>query len=119
MPSPLIQLVSDVLKGKPLSKPRSSKWSKVRNNLVAERVKCAACGGEERLEVHHIKPFHLHPELELEPSNLIVLCESGSGGMNCHLAIGHLGSYKSFNVEVINDSASWKRKIESRPSSVV
>lgn len=77
------------------------------------------CGGKDKLEVHHIKPFHLHPELELDPSNLIVLCESGGGGLNCHLAIGHLGSYKSFNVDVVNDSATWKKKIESRPSSVV
>jgi 5-methylcytosine-specific restriction endonuclease McrA len=119
MSSPLLQLVSDALKGKPLSRPRSSKWSKVRNNLVVEKVVCAVCGGGEKLEVHHIKPFHLHPELELEPSNLIVLCESNKGGMNCHLAVGHLGSYKSFNVDVITDSATWKKKIESRPSVVV
>jgi 5-methylcytosine-specific restriction enzyme A len=119
MPSPLIQLVSDTLKGKPLSKARSPKWSGIRNKLVAEKMVCAVCGGKDKLEVHHIKPFHLHPELELDPSNLIVLCESGGGGLNCHLAFGHLGSYKSFNVDVVSDSVSWRKKIESRPYDVV
>jgi hypothetical protein len=69
----------------------------------------------KKLEVHHIKPFHLHPELELEPKNLITLCENKSDGVNCHLLFGHLGSFRSFNVRVISDAIEWKAKILSRP----
>lgn len=76
---------------------------------------CAACGGIEVLEVHHIKPFNLHPELELDPLNLITLCESKKGGITCHLAWGHISNYKSFNKNVVEDAKNWKEKLENRP----
>ncbi|MGA2401456.1 MAG: hypothetical protein ABSG91_07090, partial [Syntrophobacteraceae bacterium] len=47
---------------------------------------------------HHVKPFHLAPALELEPGNLITLCEEGE--YNCHLVHGHNGDWKSFNDDV-------------------
>lgn len=75
------------------------------------------CGGEEKLEVHHIRPFHLHPDLELDPDNLITLCEAGHDGSNCHLLFGHLGNFKSFNVDVRADAAHMGEKIENRPLS--
>lgn len=37
--------------------------------------KCELCGREDRLHVDHIKPRSKYPELELEPSNLQVLCD--------------------------------------------
>jgi hypothetical protein len=68
-----------------------------------------------KLDVHHIRPFHLHPDLELEPSNLITLCEADKGGVNCHLFIGHLGNFKSFNVDVKADASYWREKFQTRP----
>lgn len=73
------------------------------------------CGGTETLEVHHIQPFHINPALELDPENLITLCESGKNGIVCHRAFGHLGNYQSVNTEVKPDTEHWHDKIEHRP----
>lgn len=42
-------------------------------------------------------PFNLDPSLELDPSNLITLC---MGEKECHLHIGHGGSFKQYCPEV-------------------
>lgn len=63
--------------------PRSSSWASVRRKFVESNPNCVACGSTEKLNVHHVKPFHAHPELELEPSNLITLCREH------HFRIGH------------------------------
>jgi hypothetical protein len=93
---------------------RSSQWPKLRREFIKDK-KCAVCGGNKRLEVHHKKPFHIYPESELDPENLIVLCEAKKNGIICHMAIGHLGSYKSFNAEVEQDAKIWNRKLLTRP----
>lgn len=87
----------------------------MRLNHLDQHRTCSVCGGDKRLEVHHIKPFHLHPELELDPLNLITLCEELRGGLNCHLLFGHLGNFKSVNVGVVGDAGVWSEKIKSRP----
>ena len=61
---------------------------------------CAACGSNKRLQVHHIQPFHLYPELELEPTNLITLCMDIS---ECHLLLGHGDNFRMFNPDILND----------------
>ena len=91
---------------------RSKGWRKVRNNHVKENSFCACCGKTKNLEVHHKQPFHEHPELELEPSNLITLCR---GSLNCHIFIGHLGDWKSYNLGVERDSDYLNLKIRNRP----
>jgi 5-methylcytosine-specific restriction protein A len=97
-------------------KKRSSLWSKARKDFLAKNPNCAVCGASKgKLEVHHIKPFHLHPELELDPTNFITLCENKNDGVNCHLLFGHLGSFKSLNENVVSDAALWNKKIKSRP----
>ncbi len=116
----LLQQAFDVAKGKvPLWMKRSPRWPAARATHLAAHPTCALCGGTAKLEVHHIKPFHLHPELELDPNNLVTLCEANAGGVNCHLALGHLGNFKSFNVDVIADAATWRAKIQSRPMNEV
>lgn len=77
---------------------RSPHWAKVEHEHLAKNPQCLACGGVERLQVHHIQPFHLHPELELEPSNLVTLC---MGEHECHLEIGHGGDFKKYNPIVV------------------
>ena len=84
-----------------LGHKRSSKWPKTRKEYLAGHAYCEACGVRVLLNVHHIRPFHLWPELELEPSNLMTLCETRSH--NCHFLFGHLLSWKSFNLKVIED----------------
>lgn len=91
---------------------RSSRWPAVRAAHLKSNPRCAACGTKDRLEVHHIFPFFLHPELELVGTNLLTLCENGG---NCHLMIGHLKNWKSYNLEVRKDAEVLCRKIQARP----
>lgn len=95
--------------------PRSKEWPKVRKEYLKLHPKCFVCLRKTKINVHHIKPFHLHPLLELEPSNFISLCENNKGGINCHLAFGHLGNFKSWNVNVREDTKAWRLKILNRP----
>lgn len=69
---------------------------------------CQMCGGTEKLQVHHIHPFHLHPELELEQQNLITLCEKR--GHDCHFVMGHFHDWRLFNPTVRSDSAGYLAK---------
>lgn len=92
---------------------RSSKWPALERQVVAERRECAACGSTKHLQVHHIKPFHLHPELELDPANLIVLCMDEP---ECHLLIGHGDSFRAFNPDVVVDAARSRSHPEERPA---
>lgn len=84
--------------------PRSRLWRRVRTEHLTKNPSCAACGGRRKLEVHHLIPFHLAPELELEPSNLLTLCERKRLGVNCHLFFGHLGNYRTLNFAARHDA---------------
>lgn len=97
-----------------VGKTRSSKWGSVRKEHLNLHPECACCGGKKNLNVHHKMPFHLAPELELEPLNLITLCEGGNN-VNCHLVMGHLMNFKSYNQDVDFDVARWRKKIAERP----
>ena len=81
-----VRYVKSVLREKSKSKKRSSLWDETRDEFVKKHPECAACGAVKRLQVHHILPFHIHPELELDTQNLIVLCMDTN---ECHLIIGH------------------------------
>lgn len=59
------------------------------------------CGSKTILEVHHIRPFHLHPELELDDQNLITLCERN--GHDCHFTAGHFHNWRNWNPNVVAD----------------
>lgn len=98
---------------KPGEGSRSPHWPAMRRQWLEAHPTCAACGGRDHLEVHHQKPFHLHPELELEPSNLITLCERP--GRECHYLWGHNGeSWSEFNPEVVADTAAELKRLEKR-----
>ena len=92
---------------------RSSEWSAVRKGFARKNPSCAVCGNR-RIQVHHVVPFHKAPELELEESNLISLCQ-GLLTNRCHLLFGHLGSWRSWNASVREDAAYMNLKIENRP----
>lgn len=89
---------------------RSSKWSTVRKQHLTNNPKCAACGSDKKIEVHHKIPVHINPDLELDPSNLISLCDN-----TCHLIFGHLHNYKSYNKNVVEDCAVYLNKVQTRP----
>jgi hypothetical protein len=102
---------------KALDHKRSSKWSSVRKQHLKNNPRCALCDGIKKLEVHHIKPFHLHPELELDPDNLITLCEDKGDGVYCHLFFGHLGNFHSINTDVKIDIEIWREKLKNRKNA--
>lgn len=89
---------------------RSSKWPTVRRKFIKSpevaAAGCAACGAKQGLQVHHKTPFHTNPALELDPNNLIALCEY-VGGLECHEFIGHgghNGGFKKYNPNVEADA---------------
>ena len=93
---------------------RSPKWPKVEKQFLKNNPVCIAClpgqqsGGPQ---VHHVFPFHYcialgRPDLELDPRNLLTLCETEEGkpGENHHLMLGHLGDFKEGNLKVREDA---------------
>lgn len=108
--------------------PRSPEWARVAMEHRRREPACVVCGYKGRkVQVHHIKPFHLHPQLELDPHNLITLCEAR--GRNHHLLLGHLNSWESYNEHIREDAkhfrhksareiradAHWQKKVLQRP----
>lgn len=89
---------------------RSGKWKTVRKNHLINNPECAACGRKNNLEVHHIEPYQLNPERELDPTNLITLCDD-----YCHFVFGHLMDYRSWNVNVVEDCKRYKEQIDNKP----
>lgn len=81
---------------------RSPHWPAVEKEHLAKFPTCAACGSNKKLNVHHKKPFHLHPDLELDPNNLITLCMEN----DCHIYIGHGDDFKAYNPNVVDDAAT-------------
>lgn len=92
---------------------RSPLWPKVRKDHLSKNPFCAACGSKKDLEVHHIEPFSINPDRELDPSNLITLCSK-----YCHFSIGHLMDYNSWNINVIEDARVYLDKVTNRPYRV-
>ena len=105
-----VRHVSDVIQRKTKwNRRRSRHWRSTRKHFIKENPKCEVCGAKRGLEVHHILPFHIAPERELDFANLATLCKT------CHLFVGHLRSYNHYNKEFWLDVSTWKEKIkESR-----
>ncbi len=92
-----INLVKHYFRDVGVDAKRSSKWPTVEKHFKENHPTCEACGSKNRLNVHHCKPFHLDPALELDPNNLITLCMDIK---ECHLHIGHGGSFKQYCPDV-------------------
>lgn len=82
---------------------RSPKWPHVRELHLAHNPTCAACGSPVHAQVHHVKPFHLNPMLELDASNLITLCMDTN---ECHERVGHGDDFKAYNPMIRAHAAS-------------
>jgi hypothetical protein len=64
-----------------------------------ENSECAWCGRSRRLEVHHIIPVSVAPDLADDQGNMLMLCRKPA----CHQVIGHNGDFKSRYVENVLD----------------
>lgn len=93
---------------------RSSLWPSVRKEHLRIHGACAVCGGKQKLNVHHILPFHLDREKELDAENLITLCE-GNSTINCHLRFGHWGNFaKKYNPDIREDATKWSKRFSAK-----
>lgn len=59
-----------------LSTPRSPEWRKLRKKHLKIYPACSVCGSTKNVVPHHIIPFNQDPSKELDPENLISLCEN-------------------------------------------
>lgn len=101
--------VVDVAQKKTTVKKRRSRfWRSVRKKHIKANPTCAACGTRKRLEVHHMKPFALYPELELDRTNLQTLCQRD------HFAVGHLYDYRAYNYWSLEDARQIKNNVNTR-----
>lgn len=78
--------------------PRSRQWPRMRRQHLKRVWWCQCCGSTKNLSVHHKKPFHLFPELELDPQNFVTLCETIN--VNCHFVKGHLRNWRNWNPDI-------------------
>jgi hypothetical protein len=92
-----------------LGRSRSGLWRSVRAEHLRNNPECTVCGRRKNLVPHHVVPVHVDPSLELDPDNLITLCEGPA--FNCHLFFGHLRNWSSFNPEVRRDAEEWRRRL--------
>ena len=92
---------------------RDKGWRQFRKEYFKNNPYCAISGKKgnifKPLTLHHIKPFYLFPELELDPDNVI-----GMRG-EYHLLFGHLNYWKSWNKNVVEDCKYFNIKIFQRP----
>lgn len=55
----------------------SQQWKNKRAEiLLRDNNQCKICGNKNNLQVHHIYSLDNYPEMKLENSNLITLCNS-------------------------------------------
>ena len=93
---------------------RSPEWPKVRAAHLLKEPVCQLCGGKTKLNVHHIRPFHLRPELELDDTNLITLCTGSSSTINCHVRFGHWDNFRTkYNPHIVSEAAQWKARFDA------
>ena len=114
-PRQIIHLAQDAFAGKP-AKVRSPKWQAFCNHVIDKHPVCIVCGNKNRKKLvgHHRIPYHLRPDLELVESNVAVICEDGPGNLNCHLVIGHRGSFQDYNENLDADAVYVGKIVEPR-----
>ena len=93
---------------------RAPGWSKLAAAHLRANPDCIACGSRKNVVPHHKEPVHLFPERELDPTNLVTLCEGPV--VNCHILFGHLRNWSSYNVDVEQDATYFRSKITNRPA---
>lgn len=103
--------IAQAIGGEP---PRSPHWPTIEKRWKKAHPQCAACGSTSSVQVHHVRSFATHPELELQDGtgiapatggkgaepNFISLCEASG---DHHLALGHGGSFAKggYNPQVV------------------
>jgi hypothetical protein len=100
---------------------RSSHWPTVEKAFRKVHPQCACCIVKSitHIQIHHRFPFHYcvalgRPDLELDPRNLITLCEWPSHpSPSHHLLVGHLDSFKSSDLDVAEAAITFRGMSEA------
>jgi hypothetical protein len=92
-------------------RPRSSKWRGIRAFHLKYNQACVVCGEARYVEVHHILPVHVAPESELDPDNLVTLCDDRAASH--HFQIGHGGNWMYWNM-IVRDDAKYLAEMYQR-----
>lgn len=106
-----------------LKLPRDPAWAALAHQWLRDHPTCAACGSKKNLEVHHKVPVHVSRSLELDPNNLITLCENTGSPTkdpisHCHFIIGHLGNWFNYNRQVDKQAYDHLIAMYPKPLSV-
>lgn len=88
---------------------RAGAWRRVRAEHLAKYPACAACGRTKNVVPHHVIPVSVDASRELDPENLITLCDDP-----CHIVFGHFLSYQCYNSEVRTMAAAYKQAHATR-----
>jgi len=84
---------------------RSPKWAAFEKRFVRGKA-CVCCGAKGPLTGHHVIPYHVRPDLELDEANIRPVCT----GVDCHLVIGHLKDFRLWNEDFDADAAAFLQK---------
>ncbi len=84
---------------------RSGEWRAVRNAQLSTHPICEACGKNAQI-AHHIIPFVIDRTKELDPKNIISLCNA------CHFFLAHLKNFKHYNPEIQLDAKLYRSRIK-------
>ena len=79
-------------------KKRHKDWPKFRKAHLKDHPRCEFCGKNDDLDLHHERPYHLYPELEMDPGNVMTACRHD------HWIWCHLGDWKAWNPKVRDDA---------------
>lgn len=69
---------------------RDPRWRTACKRYLVQHPKCVCCGQDAKT-VHHVKPVHVAPELEMVPENWAAVCDK------CHFSCGHGNNWKKWN----------------------
>jgi len=102
----LIERLFDRIQGKaPKGAKRHPDWSKFRKAYISEFPNCFICKRKAD-QLHHLIPFHLAPDMELDIENVMQMCR------RCHLFVGHLNNFRSINPTCESDAREWRFRIK-------
>jgi len=92
---------------------RNPSWEHDSRLWLKDHNECAATGWTYKLQIHHVLPFHLFPQLEMDESNWIVLTENPL--FEAHFEIGHNKNWREYNIHVrIDAMMELKRRKDSK-----
>lgn len=83
--------------------------TRAKKDYLVLHPECAFCGCQKNIEIHHIQPLHLFPNLACDFHNFISLHDNSNN--SCHRWFGHLGNFSSKYNPYIREQAIINRLI--------